>query len=85
MGNCMRLILDFGLRPAPRDLVHVANDRIVSVHSDVLHGDRLLSSSTVPIEPLRRHRKCALGLVGKLKVSTPGLWNLVRSVSSTRA
>jgi hypothetical protein len=51
----------------------------------VLHGDRLLSSSTVPIEPLRRHRKCALGLVGKLKVSTPGLWNLVRSVSSTRA
>jgi hypothetical protein len=69
----MGLILDFGLGPSPGTLIDIANNSVVSVHSDVLHRDRLLSRSAVPVKALSKDRDCSLCPVSHLKVAASRL------------
>ena len=65
----MGLILDFGCCPSPGVLFDVSDDGIVSVDRDMLHRNRLLSGSTVPVEAFSKHRDRSLRPVSHLQIA----------------
>jgi hypothetical protein len=67
----MGLILDYGCYP--HGLFDICDNGIVSVHRHILHRDRLLSGSAVPIKALSKHRDYSLCLVSHLEIAASRL------------